>query len=76
LEKYVFEKIVVFFLKTILLGSVFFCLFFGFDFNTRDHLQGDLATFGYRPTIKVEIYLNGFISWLLGRTMSRNMAIF
>jgi hypothetical protein len=26
--------------------------------------------------MKVEIYLIGFISWLLGRTMSRNMAIF
>jgi hypothetical protein len=30
-----------------------------------DHPQGDFAKLGYRPTMKVEIYQNPFISWLL-----------
>jgi len=39
--------------------------------------QGDLAMFGYRPPMKVEIYWNPFISCLLAWTMCRrrNMAI-
>jgi hypothetical protein len=32
-------------------------------------LDGELAMFGYIPTIKVEIYYNPFLFWLLGWTI-------
>ncbi len=39
--------------------------------------QGDLATFGYRSAMKLEIYYKPFkISWLIASTMCRNMATF
>jgi hypothetical protein len=33
--------------------------------HVGDHPQGDLAMFGYRTTMKVEIDWNSSISWLL-----------
>jgi hypothetical protein len=45
--------------------------------HNGDHPQGDLATFGYRPAMKVEKnYKNPFVSWLLVWTMCRNIAFF
>jgi hypothetical protein len=41
-----------------------------------DHPQGDLAMFGYRTTMKVEIDWNPSISWLLNWTMCRKMVVF
>jgi hypothetical protein len=39
--------------------------------HVGDHSQGDLAMFGYRTTMKVEIDWNPSISWLLNWTMRR-----
>ncbi len=43
--------------------NVFF--FFFPQFCEGNHPQGDLIMFGYRPTMKVGIYQDPFISWLL-----------
>jgi hypothetical protein len=37
--------------------------------HTINHPWGDLAMFGYRPVLKIEICENPFISWLLASTM-------
>jgi hypothetical protein len=42
---------------------VFFSLFFQFFLycHVYDHPQGDLVTFGYRPAMKIKLYLNLFM---------------
>jgi hypothetical protein len=43
--------------------------------HVADHPLGDLAMFGYRTTMKVEIDWNPSISWLLDWTMCRKMVV-
>jgi hypothetical protein len=37
----------------------------------RNHLQGDLARFGYRPARKYKFSIKKFICWLVALTMCR-----
>jgi hypothetical protein len=66
-------------------GFYYYFLFFIFYWanlwssETGDHLQEDLAKFGYKPVIKVENLNKPYIFWLLNLTilviyLFRNMA--
>jgi hypothetical protein len=43
---------------------------------TGDHSQKDLAKFGNRPDMKVEIFKNPFVFWLLAKTCCKILAIY
>ncbi len=44
--------------------------------QTGDYSQEDLAKFGYRPDVKVSIFINPFVFWLLTRHCCRFLANF
>ncbi len=59
----IWEEHVVITSSPVSFSSILWCC------HTRNHPQGDLPRFGYRPAMKAEIYQNPFISWLLAWTM-------